>query len=508
MKINKVLFGFILLHFSSISLAQSINFRELSLNQGIEIAKNEKKQIFIFLESTNEDENKKFEDETFKTSVHLRFIKEYLFSQKSVNLRLPFNGNDAAIIRKKANIADGHLGLVWLDSKSEIHTSFDVSASINDYFNNKSAFLITLERYIEKEFKDKIDSLVVEHKKGNHSTSFLKECITACGTHFNQYQFCYIKPPKIDYDGGDLLEQYIQSLKPDQRTSPETIHLIASLSYYTPLKQESSAYKILKNSLKKAQNVADSNLIKRCLRYAAYTEIKRTKDTKKQQNILKDISEIFAGEGCNFVERQNFINNMVNHASLKADTAMWETLVDWTINQEINKLNKNTLLNPSALFNLSCEHSITASIKKPTKLNQYFNESLAEIKKELDSWSALNASPPPDLGEIVETTLPQDPSTPPNYFVEFLNNSAWRFYESKTATIKMLKNALKWSEVSLKIDRREYNLDTYAHLLSRLGQKENAMNIQREALEMCQKRTPDNCVEYEKGLKEISNIKE
>jgi thiol-disulfide isomerase/thioredoxin len=62
-----------------------------------------------------------------------------------------------------------------------------------------------------------------------------------------------------------------------------------------------------------------------------------------------------------------------------------------------------------------------------------------------------------------------------------LNNMAWSYYENITDK-KDLSQALSWSAKSLEYDRSAMCLDTYAHLLSKLGRKAEAINVEEEAV--------------------------
>lgn len=62
-----------------------------------------------------------------------------------------------------------------------------------------------------------------------------------------------------------------------------------------------------------------------------------------------------------------------------------------------------------------------------------------------------------------------------------LNNLAWTYSELMTDP-KDLNQALSWSAKSLAYDRVSLNLNTYAHLLSKLGRKEEAIKIEQEAI--------------------------
>lgn len=62
-----------------------------------------------------------------------------------------------------------------------------------------------------------------------------------------------------------------------------------------------------------------------------------------------------------------------------------------------------------------------------------------------------------------------------------LNNLAWAYYEN-IIDKKALGQALTWSAKSLEYDRTGMYLDTYAHLLSKLGRKAEAIKTQQEAI--------------------------
>lgn len=63
-----------------------------------------------------------------------------------------------------------------------------------------------------------------------------------------------------------------------------------------------------------------------------------------------------------------------------------------------------------------------------------------------------------------------------------LNTAAWNFYENKVND-ELLKKALNWSKSSLVLEKSNpYYLDTYAHLLYRLGNKQEALKQQQLAV--------------------------
>lgn len=91
---------------------------------------------------------------------------------------------------------------------------------------------------------------------------------------------------------------------------------------------------------------------------------------------------------------------------------------------------------------------------------------------------------------ILNLTLEQNPSYLKPASVkaaQALNSAAWTVYESKPDDKTLVKQALKWSERSLKLAEGLNNFwpslaDTYAHLLYVNGEKEKAIAIQEEAI--------------------------
>ena len=82
-----------------------------------------------------------------------------------------------------------------------------------------------------------------------------------------------------------------------------------------------------------------------------------------------------------------------------------------------------------------------------------------------------------------------------------LNNLAWGYYEAITDK-KDLNQALTWSAKSLEYDRSSGYLDTYAHLLSKLGRKDEAVKTQEEAIAK-EKAAGQDTASFEKELADM-----
>lgn len=72
------------------------------------------------------------------------------------------------------------------------------------------------------------------------------------------------------------------------------------------------------------------------------------------------------------------------------------------------------------------------------------------------------------------------------------NQYAWKFYEDESITDeKLLKEALKWSELSLKSHKMYMNTDTYAALLYKIGRTKDAKKAAEEAIALGKKEGVD-----------------
>lgn len=65
-----------------------------------------------------------------------------------------------------------------------------------------------------------------------------------------------------------------------------------------------------------------------------------------------------------------------------------------------------------------------------------------------------------------------------------------------------LTQALSWSAKSLDYKRVPMYLDTYAHLLDKLGRKADAIKVEQEAIDKT-KAAGDDAADYEKALAEM-----
>lgn len=87
-------------------------------------------------------------------------------------------------------------------------------------------------------------------------------------------------------------------------------------------------------------------------------------------------------------------------------------------------------------------------------------------------------------------------------FVSALNNAAWEFYNMTRDTV-YLKKALEWSKRTLEYREDGTSMDTYAHLLYRLGRKPEALEWQEKAVRLEQERQSPMLSSLQKSLDQM-----
>jgi thiol-disulfide isomerase/thioredoxin len=91
--------------------------------------------------------------------------------------------------------------------------------------------------------------------------------------------------------------------------------------------------------------------------------------------------------------------------------------------------------------------------------------------------------------------------TETNRIADRLNDIAWSYHENMPDK-QDLTQALSWSAKSLDYKRAPMYLDTYAHLLDKLGRKADAIKIEQEAIDKA-KAAGEDAANYEKAIAEM-----
>ncbi len=156
-----------------------------------------------------------------------------------------------------------------------------------------------------------------------------------------------------------------------------------------------------------------------------------------------------------------------------------------------------------------------------TEANTITNISEADLKKYNDEEAGdirasllyqLKAMNVPDSAHesSIKATLDKHPSyrnPVSSRIASTLNSSAWAVAENKQATKSKIGKAIIWSQKSLALskgtDEWPVMADTYAHLLFKNGQKEEAIKIQTEAVNKIKKAQPEQAAQLEESLQKM-----
>ncbi len=91
-----------------------------------------------------------------------------------------------------------------------------------------------------------------------------------------------------------------------------------------------------------------------------------------------------------------------------------------------------------------------------------------------------------------------------NNIANSINNTAWAVVELDVDRTSFIKNAIKWSETSLIIEpNNHYYLDTLANLYFLNGEKNRAIDKEKEAIAVAKKVESGNVAEYESVLEKM-----
>jgi len=114
--------------------------------------------------------------------------------------------------------------------------------------------------------------------------------------------------------------------------------------------------------------------------------------------------------------------------------------------------------------------------------------------------------------EIVKNTLTEHPEYA--YSANFLaaqklNETSWNIYEDGKADSKSLENALKWADKAMALTPNlpQWSMfaDTYAHLLYKVGKKDDAIKIQEQAVKSEKEKGTGNAKDLESSLDKMKS---
>lgn len=93
-----------------------------------------------------------------------------------------------------------------------------------------------------------------------------------------------------------------------------------------------------------------------------------------------------------------------------------------------------------------------------------------------------------------------------NTFTQMTNNAAWKVVETKVSDSNTIQKAIKWSEASLKVDKKSsYYLDTLAQLYYKNNEKDKAIATEQKAIDAITDKSGTQLDDYKEVLEKMKN---
>lgn len=415
-------------------------------------AKKEHKLIFIHLEGNECEHCNEVASKGFSgTDLQDVYQKNFIAIRSNVTSE---NGRNLA---EKFGIK-GALVSLYVDAEGNVLNRFNGSTS------NSNAYLESAQVALSRKGSKQLKDYEKEYQGGERSAAFLKAYI--------------LKRSEVNMPTNDLLDEYVGKLPVD---SIANFHVVKFIYQQGPT-LDSRVYKAV-------QALASHKMIDSLYKSVPFREaygfnsaiigntMRKAVETKSQDlayqssSYLQNTYKRDFGQG-----RLAFDRNMTQYYLAVKDTAAY-------FRQCRSLIQQNHL-------------SLTV-------------DSLKRMDEEMLKKNLADQTPLGPAGEKQAVRF----APPSQYFHTELNNHAWNFYQFSNNP-RDLENALMWSKKSMEWHeelRRDKNhlplgnpayIDTYAHLLYKLGRKNEAIEWQTKAVE-AQKVTGMSWASMEKALNEM-----
>ncbi|KAA0992393.1 thioredoxin family protein [Dyadobacter aurulentus] len=402
-------------------------------------AQKEDKLIFVHFESNSCQQCNEVASQGFDNSqLTEKFAKNF------ISIRLNVETENGKAIKDTLQV-QGSLISVFADAYGNILERQNGST------NNATVYSDKADVAISRKGKKGITAYSKEYQAGSRSTGFLKEYLDML--------------KQLDMDNGEVLDEYTAQLPPD------------SLKHFGIVK-----------FIYQQGPTLDSK---------TYQAIREFTPRKLIDSLHRSVP---------FQEAVNLNNGIIGHsmrkAIMKKDLVLAEGAA-WFARATYDRDPKQGQIayEKNMLFYLHATRDSTEYLRRAARFIEryYLNISLDSLKgldqAEKDKMLAVK----PKMKDGV-TVMSFKFTNPSQFYPMELNNRAWHFYqlasrkEDLEKALEWSKLAMEWSEALLlnenntSINGNPSYVDTYAHLLYKLGRKNEAIEWQTKALER-QKRT-------------------
>jgi len=434
--------AFILPPFFSFS---QLKFQDISFEEAINKSKQTGQLIFLQVESPtclqcNEVANKAFENEKLSGDLQQIFIC----------LRITADHPDRQIINSLYNMQNGFGSLFIGNDKTLIHKFPKTTTRAADY---KEQMDIALQKAGEDL---KVSELEKEYNKGNKSPGIMESLL--------------LKRKTLNLQTDSLLEEYTSLLPPDSLTSERTLLFIAQMAPLVGSKPD----------LLLRKNFTLFNKIWYSMNLPLRASINNQVIYRSMQKAIKEKNEAYAYRIATFARGTN-TNAQSAAKAFESNMIMYY--------KETNDI-KNYLIRAVYYYDNYYMTVKPDSVKLRDSLNRskLFSQAPVTTVKKGDSVFRRR--------QVAYLPITQ-------MFTRDLNNGAWNIY-TMTKDSLYLQKALEWAKRANEFFESPEAMDTYARLLYKTGNPQQALEWMNKAI-LVRKKQGFDTKEYEAVLSKMKN---
>ncbi|WP_234733146.1 thioredoxin family protein [Tellurirhabdus bombi] len=260
------------------------------------------------------------------------------------------------------------------------------------------------------------------------------------------------KRSKAGLPSGPILDEYLKTVPEGELTTLDNLTIMAG----TVASTRSKAFTVLQEQMPKLKSSPIGTMALRNMQTAVYNDLKQAAENKDEQQLEEVIAQNkklvvhfrpMTPEAVDEMANEHRMNFYLKTKDTEKFSALASTYADGKLmTQSVDELRKKDAAN-----------------------YQRFEDDMAkrpEAEKKGENFERLKAfMKSAESGQVANK----------------LNSLAWNYYNGVTDP-KQLNQALAWSKRSLDLDAKPAFMDTYAHLLHKLGKKAEATKVQEEAI--------------------------
>ncbi len=416
---------FLLVLYSSASFSQGINFEKGSWQQVLRNARRQQKCIFLQFESNTCDKCNQVADEAFHNARLAGF-----FNDNFIAFRANPSSKEGGDLAAEYAVSSFPASL-FLNKNGE--QLYQYNGSTNNFFD----YLKYAETALSRKNEKPLTAFEKEYEAGNRNLSFMESYIT--------------KRKEINQPVDPLLDEYVSLLPKDSLSSFNKISFVLKQA---PL-VDSKAFDFIhwhENILAK---------VYRSMNYRQATFINNEIITKSLNKAIKEKNQLLAIDVTKFTERT------------------------WGYDREAGK--KAGHYNLLQYYKGIHDTAVYIAGAKKYYGHYYMSKNLDSLKSagEIAFQKTLSVSPADTIktlsGFVIRRRIVR--TNDPLEYSNSLNNGAWSLYEF-ARNEEDLEEALTWAKRALDFQEMPGYMDTYAHLLYKLGRKKEAISWEQKAIDM------------------------